>query len=89
LKNLLTSSLEAFDCEQTWRDCCSSTCFQLNRGQTGGTFGYDMNVLPVWRKGITGRGVVVTILDDGIDHNHPDLKKNYVSIAFHQFIMSV
>jgi len=24
--------------------------------------------------------VVVTILDDGIDHSHPDLQRNYVSI---------
>lgn len=55
---------------------------QLNRGQTGGIVGYDINVVPVWLKGITGRGVVLTILDDGIDHNHPDLAKNYVSI-FH------
>jgi len=37
-----------------------------------------MNVVPVWRKGITGRGVVVSILDDGIDHSHPDLQRNYV-----------
>ena len=27
--------------------------------------------------GITGKNVTVTILDDGIEHNHPDLKKNY------------
>jgi len=40
----------------------------------------DMNVLPAWQKGFTGRGVVVTILDDGIEKDHPDLKKNYVSV---------
>jgi len=45
-----------------------------NRG-----IGLDMNVLPAWQKGFTGRGVVVTILDDGIEKDHPDLKKNYVS----------
>lgn len=27
--------------------------------------GVDINVLPVWRKGISGKGVVVSILDDG------------------------
>ena len=27
--------------------------------------------------GITGKNVTVTILDDGIEHNHPDLIKNY------------
>lgn len=25
----------------------------------------DVHVLPVWNQGITGKGVVVTILDDG------------------------
>lgn len=44
----------------------------LNRGQ-----GLDMNVQGVWDKNITGRGVVVTILDDGLEKNHPDLKMNY------------
>jgi len=39
-----------------------------------------MNVLPAWRKGFTGTGVVVTILDDGIEKDHPDLRKNYVCI---------
>jgi len=39
----------------------------------------DVNVIPVWNAGISGKGVVVTILDDGIEHNHTDLLKNYVS----------
>ena len=47
-----------------------------NRG-----IGLDINVLPAWQKGFTGRGVVVTILDDGIEKDHPDLKKNYVSVS--------
>ncbi|KAL2100373.1 hypothetical protein ACEWY4_004767 [Coilia grayii] len=37
----------------------------------------DMNVKGAWNKGYTGRGVVVTILDDGIERIHPDLKQNY------------
>ena len=37
-----------------------------------------MNVQTAWQKGITGRNVVVSILDDGIEKDHPDLKKNYV-----------
>ena len=44
--------------------------------------GYDMNVKSAWQKGYTGKGVVVSILDDGIEKNHPDLKRNYVSIHF-------
>lgn len=39
-----------------------------------------MNVGPAWQKGYTGKGVVVSILDDGIQRNHPDLDKNYVSL---------
>lgn len=38
-----------------------------------------MNVLAAWQRGYTGKNVVVTILDDGIERNHPDLLQNYVS----------
>jgi len=38
-----------------------------------------MNVQPAWMEGITGLGVVVTILDDGLEKDHPDLFRNYVS----------
>nr|XP_026493492.1 furin-like protease 1 isoform X2 [Vanessa tameamea] len=48
----------------------------LNRGG-----GLDMNVIPAWREGITGRGVVVTILDDGLETDHPDLIANYDHMA--------
>jgi subtilisin family serine protease len=48
--------------------------------QNGGAKdGFDMNVAPAWQKGYTGKGVVVSILDDGIQTNHPDLALNYVS----------
>lgn len=40
-----------------------------------------MNVERVWAKNITGRDVVVTILDDGLEKDHPDLVSNYVSIS--------
>lgn len=36
-----------------------------------------MNLGPAWQKGYTGKGVVVSILDDGIQTNHPDLALNY------------
>lgn len=49
--------------------------------QNGGAKdGYDMNIGPAWQKGYTGKGVVVSILDDGIQTNHPDLAFNYVSL---------
>ena len=47
----------------------------------GGIDGSDMNVIPAWKRGFTGRNVVVTILDDGIQINHPDLAQNYDPLA--------
>ncbi|XP_051170796.1 furin-like protease 1 [Leptopilina boulardi] len=49
-----------------------SLMWYLNRGK-----GLDMNVQDAWAEGITGRGIVVTILDDGLEKDHPDLKDNY------------
>ena len=40
----------------------------------------DMNVTVVWENGITGRGVKVCFLDDGLEWNHTDLFANYVSL---------
>ncbi|XP_076845202.1 proprotein convertase subtilisin/kexin type 5b isoform X2 [Brachyhypopomus gauderio] len=37
----------------------------------------DMNIVGAWKRGYTGKEVVVTILDDGIERNHPDLVQNY------------
>jgi len=38
---------------------------------------YDLNVVPSWQRGITGAGVVIGIVDDGVDYLHPDLRPNY------------
>ncbi|XP_060876735.1 furin-like protease 2 isoform X2 [Metopolophium dirhodum] len=43
----------------------------------GALDGFDMNMGPAWQKGYTGKNVVVSILDDGIQTNHPDLAHNY------------
>ncbi|KAM4619288.1 furin (paired basic amino acid cleaving enzyme) b isoform 1-T1 [Polymixia lowei] len=37
----------------------------------------DLNTKEAWAQGYTGRGVVVTILDDGIEKDHPDLISNF------------
>lgn len=49
--------------------------FQYNSNQ------HDLNVKEAWKQGVTGQGVVVSILDDGIEKNHPDLERNYVSLG--------
>ncbi|XP_046548002.1 PC3-like endoprotease variant B [Haliotis rubra] len=52
-----------------------------NCGQSEGKIGMDLNVDPAWSNGFSGTGVVICILDDGIDHQHQDLKDNYDSEA--------
>jgi len=38
---------------------------------------FTMNVQGAWKQGVSGHGVAVTILDDGIEKDHPDLLRNY------------
>uniref|UniRef100_A0A8D3A665 SPC3 n=1 Tax=Scophthalmus maximus TaxID=52904 RepID=A0A8D3A665_SCOMX len=40
-----------------------------------------MNIAAAWMRGYTGKGVVVSVLDDGIEREHPDLKPNYDPLA--------
>ncbi|MTJ10534.1 S8 family peptidase [Anabaena sp. UHCC 0204] len=43
----------------------------------GNTWGADMIKAPTaWNNGHTGQGIIVAILDTGVDYNHPDLKNN-------------
>ncbi|XP_070690897.1 proprotein convertase subtilisin/kexin type 4-like [Pempheris klunzingeri] len=42
---------------------------------------FDLNVMPVWSNNITGNGVVVSIIDDGLDHTNKDLRKNFEALA--------
>ena len=34
-----------------------------------------MRVLDAWAAGYTGKNVTVSILDDGVEYTHPDLRK--------------
>jgi len=59
-----------------WTDAEWPQQWYLNRGGA-----LDMNVEAAWDKGYSGKGVTVTILDDGVEWNHPDLSRNYREVA--------
>ena len=54
-------------------------CAQDGSRSRGGV-ALDMGVQWAWRHGFTGEGVVVSIIDDGIEWTHPDLQQNYVRL---------
>ncbi|XP_011481371.1 proprotein convertase subtilisin/kexin type 7 [Oryzias latipes] len=39
--------------------------------------GMDINVTGVWERNITGQGVTVVVVDDGLEHTHQDIHLNY------------
>lgn len=41
--------------------------------------GMDINVTGVWERNVTGQGVTVVVVDDGVEHTHLDIQPNYVS----------
>ena len=47
-----------------------------NTGQTGGNVGEDANITTAWDD-YRGNGVVIGIVDDGLDWNHADLDNYY------------
>ncbi|XP_032035053.1 proprotein convertase subtilisin/kexin type 4 [Hylobates moloch] len=46
----------------------------------------DLSVLQAWSQGLSGQGIVVSVLDDGIEKDHPDLWANYDPLASYDFI---
>lgn len=49
------------------------------------TAGLDVNVESAWLDDRTGTGVIVGVVDDGLQTNHPDLTLNYSSISSFDF----
>ena len=69
------------DLKTKWNDPLWPQMWFLNRGDAEDGAGLDMNVEEAWKSGVSGKGVVVTILDDGVEWSHPDLEKNYDAAA--------
>lgn len=60
----------------------ASQWYLVNTGQRGGDSRLDINVLSAWDK-YTGKGVIVSVNDDGMDLTHPALLPNLlVNLAY-------
>ena len=47
-----------------------------NRGKSDGKNGEDLNLIPSWNTGFDGTGILVAVIDEGTEYNHPDLIGN-------------
>ena len=47
--------------------------------------GQDINVESVWEEGITGEGVNISVVDDGMDFYHEDLRENVDTSRNHNY----
>ena len=59
---------------------------QRNFALNAGTAAEDLNVDSVITSGLTGRGVIVAVLDEGLELAHEDLVDNIVAGGSHNFV---
>lgn len=50
-----------------------------NVGQSGGVAFADIRVRPVWDQGLSGNGITIGVVDEGIQYTHPDLQANWLT----------
>jgi kexin len=75
----------------------SSRAIALRMGITDPMFGnqwhlvndefpqHMMNATPVWEMGLTGKGVITALVDDGLDYKSDDLAANFVRVPAEYF----
>ena len=51
--------------------------------------GPTYNVMDVWKRNITGKGVVVAVVDEGLHFTHPEFEGNYVSNTIYQVYLTL
>ena len=56
--------------------------YLINDGQLQIPKFHDLNVKEAWIKGYTGKNVSIVIIDDGLDHEHPDFEGKYVNFIY-------
>lgn len=66
--------------DRTFRDPFYSQQWYIRRAD-----GPTYNITSVWKK-YTGRGILVAVVDDGVDGNHPELSDNYNATASFDFV---
>jgi subtilisin family serine protease len=59
---------------------------QTSFASESGTPGQDINWLPVYRKGKTGSGVIVAVVDSGLEIAHEDLRDNVIDGGSWDFV---
>jgi subtilisin family serine protease len=53
--------------------------YLINNGQLNTPPNCDINVKQAWLNGFTGKNITIVIVDDGLDHEHPDFEGKYVN----------
>ncbi|CAF4594129.1 unnamed protein product [Rotaria sp. Silwood1] len=72
------NKIENFKLEMSFDDVLYSKQWYLeNKGQFNTPANHDINVAPAWLAGYSGKDVTICIVDDGLDHPHPELVDHY------------